>query len=496
MLTINVQAKKKKQYFNQTEFEVDFTITHPIQSGSFIKKNSFEILILGEKNRVDSTVDKESATEQIAALYALDENNKYSKVREVVLPRAIIAFDLISSSKDIDKLLLLDSENLSLINFDKQSVEFLTKIASMYLDPNPQFVASKKMVRDINGDDLEDIVISDFKSIKVLIQQSDGEFIKRSLPIKPIIDMGSQHVSFSETRIFSVDTNFDDRPDIVVLENNQLTVFQQLKSGEFSPLHNIIELPMKVSSLEWWNVKGADGQSADQSNLEHQMLETIEDINGDNIVDIMIRRTKSSGVFDRDNRYEIHYGQNQKGTLSYSSAANTSVSAEGTLSGLRLIDVNNDGRKEILVSAFDIGVGQIIGALLSGSIDQDVYVFALNDKDQFIKKPIFRDDVDLNFSLSSGRSGQAVILSADFTGDGNNEMLLSDSSKRLSIYKGNSTIKLFSSAKERHRLSIPKEGSMLVSAKLSKDQKHSLIVRYGKQDDSKLRNKVVILSAK
>jgi len=252
---------------------------------------------------------------------------------------------------------------------------------------------------------------------------------------------------------------------------------------------------MKLSGIPWWALKGADGESVDQSNLEHQMLESFEDINGDGIDDIMIRLTTSSGVFERENRYEIHYGQNIEGSLSFNKEPDTSISADGTLSGLQLIDMNNDGRKEILVSSFDIGVGQIIGALLSGSIDQDVFIFALDNDDNYNNNPRFSEDVDLSFSLSSGRSGKAVILSADFNGDGVKEMLLSDNDKRLSIYTGLTTDKLFSSSYKRHRLVLPQDGEMLTSAELSNDDIESVIVRYGNQDDENLRNKIVILSA-
>lgn len=485
--TGDLQAKKKKQYFDQIEFEIDFKITHPILTANFINNANHEILMIGEND------DKQ----KVIALYVFDQTvNNYIQHTLMSLPKESIAFDLFTDPLGVESILLLDSSGISKLNLENKSIQLLSGINSLYLEDNPQFIAKKELVKDLNGDGLDDIIISDFSNIHLLLQRQDGEFDKTSLPIKASIDMTSERVSFSEARIFNVDSNFDQLIDIIVVEQGQLQIYQQSKDGNFSPINNRISLPMQVSALPWWSVKGTDGESADQSDLEHRMLEKMEDINGDDIIDIMVRHTKSSGVLDRQNQYEIHYGSNQNGVLAFNQQPDTLISADGTLSGLELLDINADGRKEILVSSFDIGVSQIIGALLSGSIDQDVYVFSLDEQDKYDKEPLFSEEVDLNFSLSSGSTGQPVILMADLNGDGFKELVLSAGKKRLAIYKGENNEQLFQSRNKRHKLTLPQDGSMLTAVDLNNDNQQEIIVRYGKQDKSKLRNKVVILSSK
>ncbi len=483
----DVHARKKKQYFNQSEFEVDFNITHPVLTANFIGDEEKEILIIGEKENKD----------RVAVLYLYDSaSNNYKLHVEKKLPDSAVAFDLFTDKDGLENVLLLSSNELSILQFGSNQITPLADVSSLYIEPKPQFIASKKLVKDLNGDGLDDIYLSDFNNINILLQLPSGEFNKSTLPIKPVIDMSSRQVSFSETRIFNVDTNLDKLPDVLVVEENKLRIYEQSKNADFSSISNEINLPMQVSGLPWWTIKGADGESADQSNLEHRMLETIEDINGDDIVDLMVKQTKSSGVLDRQIWYEIHYGIVENGLLTFNSEADTLVKAEGTLSGLELIDINNDGRKEILVSSFDIGVSQIIGALLSGSIDQDVYIFSLDKNDKFNSEPLFSEEVDLNFSLSSGSTGQPVIMAVDLNGDGLKELMLSAGEKRLSIYLGEDNAELFKSRKKRHKLVLPQDGSMLVAVDLNNDDKQEIIVRYGKQDEQELRNKIVILSAK
>lgn len=483
----NAYAKKKKQYFEQIEFEIDFRITHPVLTANFVGNADHELLFLGENEN----------KQKIIALYSYDKmKNNYVQYTRMEIPESTVAFDLFTDARGIESILLLDAKGLSRLDLENKRVLLLSETSSLYLEETPQFVVKKELVKDLNGDGLDDIIISDFNSVHLLLQRKDGEFNKTTLPIKATIDMNSDRVAFSEARIFNVDSNFDQRVDILTLEKGRLQIYQQTKTGDFSLVKNQILLPMQVNALPWWSVKGADGQSADQSDLEHRMLEKIEDVNGDGIIDIMIRHTESSGVLDRQNQYEIHYGTNQSGELAFNQEPSTLVSAEGTLSGLQLLDINADGRMEILVSSFDIGVSQIIGALLSGSIDQDVYIFSLDEQDKYAAEPLFTEEVDLNFSLSSGSTGQPVILMADFNGDGLKELVLSASDKRLAIYKGENNEHLFKSRYKRHKLVLPQDGSMVIATDLNNDNHQELIVRYGKQDEDKLQNKVVILSAK
>lgn len=483
-----VEAKKvRKQYFNQLEFDVSFDITHPIMTANFLGKNQKELMLLGENEK----------KEKIVSLFSYQTSSEqYSEHAQLILPAKTIAFDLLTNHMGIEVLLLLDSEGLSTLNFQNMIVKPLAEISTIYLNSNPQFIVRKTMVFDFNGDKLDDISASDFSNRSFYLQKPNGEFELNELPIKATVDMSKDNISYSESRIFSADTNFDQLLDVVKVENNQLVVFEQNEMNQFGVITNVVSLPNDISSLPWWFVRGADGESVDQSNLQHRMVEKLEDINGDNIVDLMVRQTQSSGVLDRKNVYEIHYGQNDKGELKFDQEPDTKIAADGTLSGLEVIDFNNDGRKEILVSSFDIGISQIIGALMSGSIDQDVYLFSLDSADKYNSEPLFSEEVDLNFSLSSGSAGQPVILSADFNGDGFKDMMLSAGEKKLVIYQGSNDEEMFESRSSRYKLALPQDGSMLSIADLNIDGKDEVIVRYGKQDDPEFRRKVVILSVK
>ena len=90
----------------------------------------------------------------------------------------------------------------------------------------------------------------------------------------------------------------------------------------------------------------------DQSNLEYRMLEELRDLNADGITDMVVRYTKASGVLDRVNDYEIYLGKKQQEKLAFSATADSVIRADGTLTGLEFVDIDNDEKFEVLLAGF------------------------------------------------------------------------------------------------------------------------------------------------
>ena len=160
------------------------------------------------------------------------------------------------------------------------------------------------------------------------------------------------------------------------------------------------------------------------------------------------------------------------------------------------MDVNNDQKYEVLLSSFELSVSNIIGALLSGSIDQNILLFALNDNNNYEEDALISKEVELNFSLTSGKSGQPVALLSDVNGDGFQDLILSSDDDELSIFMGNNTSKLFNKKASKYKALLPENGELFEKYDINHDGKEDFIMHYNRLDDESMANKITILMVK
>ena len=277
----------------------------------------------------------------------------------------------------------------------------------------------------------------------------------------------------------------------------ELVGIKQTEQGRYAPQQEFHVLASTIQGVDWWHIRASDGESLDQSNLVHRVVDKIQDINGDGLVDIVVKFTKSSGVLERVNDYEFYFGQrNEVGQLEFAQTPNTVIQAEGTLTGLTIVDVNNDKRFEVLLSSFELSVGNIIGALLAGGIDQNVLLFALNEQLVYEEDAIISKEVELNFSLTSGQSGQAIVLLADVNGDNLDDFILSSGETKLKIFLGKNSATLFNRKAMRQSITLPKNGDLFAHHDINNDGKEDLLMSYSRLDDKEMANKVTVLMVK
>lgn len=129
---------------------------------------------------------------------------------------------------------------------------------------------------------------------------------------------------------------------------------------------------------------------------------------------------------------------------------------------------------------------------MSGSIDQDVHLFTMDDKRRFAAKPNMSKSVELSFSLTSGQSGAPVVKLADIDGDKRQDLLLSDGDTELDLFLGSAKGAPFD-RKESLKLTLPIDGDMLSSEDLNLDGKADLLIKYGRQDKAELQSQFLVI---
>jgi len=484
---IAYSKKNTSVSFTESVITTPFKLTHPIMPIDILKNQGKELV----------TFSIDESAKRWLIVYVQNNKQAYTEHYRVPLPTNFYSFDISPShKKSLQSLYFLSSHQLFVLNeqqiTQKLAFKAVHKISSMPTGSNKQYLARDHFLTQLNTNEQASLFITDFNQVHILMPTDNG-FKTSSLPIQPETSFTPEITRYYKNKIHFGDVNFDNLSDVMYVNNGQLVYFLQQANSTISPIAQYIQLNELVSGIDWWNKFDADGEKFDQSTLNYRKIEQFKDINNDNIIDMVVRFTQSEGVLNKTNDYEVYLGQNINNTLHFLAKPNSAITAEGTLTDIQFVDINNDKKDEILVAGFDIGVSQIIGALLSGSIDQDVHLFYMDEKGQFNKKSKVTKEVELNFSLSSGTSGDPVVKLLDVNGDKLQDLMLSEDDDTLKIYLGINSDRLFDRKPQKYETLIPAQGDMLVSDDLNNDGKDDILIKFGRTDDIELQKSFRIL---
>lgn len=499
LLSSFVHANSNKLNFAHYNITVPFKVTLPVLTIDLVESSVpyDELVVIG--------IDKKNTT--WAAVYIFNEKIKrFELLDKILLQDEYFAYDI---SENENTVYFLSKNEVVTLKYAKDDhsanslkaglyLELKQKINSIFLLKKSNYLTKLDFIQDINLDGFDDIILPDFEKMNLWLffEKSKTAFLQ-SLPIDTHIKVLMGDVIYKPNKLFFADFNLDNRQDIAWFSMGNLNYFAQNSVGQFTTKPSLIPLVDSFQTLNWWEIRKSDGEKPDQSSLSHRVIEQLKDMNGDGLIDVIVRYTQSSGVLDRTNDYEFYFGyQNTDGKLVFQKQANTVIKAEGTLTGLKILDVNNDKKNEVLLSSFELSLSNIIGALLSGGIDQHVLMFALNGLNKFEEEPLFSKEVELSFSLTSGQSGQPIVLLADVNGDSLKDLVLSSGSKKLAIYLGNTSTHLFNRKANQYKVLLPKDGDLFQSNDINHDGKLDFVMRYGRLDDKKMTNKITILLVK
>ncbi len=483
--------KKAKVDFKELNITSPYEITHPIMAADILPQEGTELLTF--------TVDEANNRKMLVYGYNVKDKS-YAIIDELLIDKSYFTFDL-SEPEEGRKQHLYFMSSTQLVEYkgkEKSAFDKLIPIAtvnSIFLKDSPQFITRGDFIKDLNQDELDDFLIPDFNGVHLYLGQKEGTPIKQSLPIKPQVRIFDDGARYTTTPLFISDVNFDKQFDIVQVGEGEMYVYLQNEAGEYESTPHVMPIKSSISGTNWWDKRDNTGESLDQSNLKYHKLEELRDVDNDGVTDMVVRYTQSSGVLDKTNDYEVYLGKNNKGKLEFSDEPNSVIKADGTLTGLEFVDIDNDDKYEVLLSGFDIGLAQIIGALLAGSIDQNVFLFKIDSNGNYSPKPNVSREVELNFSLTKGQSGSAVVKLADVNGDNLKDMVLSKGDDRLKIYLGKKGDKAFSKRSITYKTNLPKDGNKLFVHDLNNDGKDDILMKYSSLDDESLARQFKVLLA-
>ena len=355
------------------------------------------------------------------ALYALGDGG-WRSVHQAALPAGTALADGMSIGGE-DRLVIVGGTRLSWLDpADWRFKPLDIGLASTLYRGKPRGVVVADLARDVNGDGTDDVVLPDFDGIWIALQDDAGNFAEPiKLPVAPTMQAGSG-VSFSVPTMHPLDYDGDGRGDLAVLDEDRLLVFKDATALAESAT---IAVPGGLTGSSSARPIGSDAPT--------RTLRSLADHNGDGVVDLTISTAKGAGPMEAETATHFHFGRREGAATVFDAEPNSTVET-GSIGNIEMVDIDGDGREDIVALAGEFSVGKIAMALMTGSISLDAAIYLMGDDG-------FDDEPAATRKMKLGENSPGPTF-ADVNGDGRQDMVqITDDGLELAL--GEPTERLF-----------------------------------------------------
>ncbi|XOV89054.1 MAG: FG-GAP repeat domain-containing protein [Pseudomonadota bacterium] len=426
------------------------------------------------------------------AVYGLSELFQYdaAPIATFEVPADVVLVDT-GRWQDRDTLVFFTADRA--IRFDPftESVQQLARIDSAYRVPVAKSLPRLDIFRDMNEDGLDDLMIPGFTGYTLYLQLPDGHFDDgTSIAAPPAMEMSFDQQPWYQSRIlFSADMTLDGLTDIVCWVDDAFRIFPRLPNGRYAAdfLTRPSPVPLEFDGVE---LASYDMRDEDQSDLDQRSLYQVRDLDGDSLPELITLNIRSEGVFRKQSTYEVYRGQRGPDkTLTFTTEPVSVIRSNGIQFGLVEHDLNADGQLDMVISSVQLGIGKIVGALLTGSISFDLNFYRM-DAGVYPSKPDIERPVTATFNLSSGDFFLPFVLIGEVNGDAAADLLVQDGNSLFNVYEGVPGAGLFQRQGKSVSLDLPSDPDLVELVDLNADGRQDLVFTIERLDK---RNKVSVV---
>lgn len=409
-----------------------------------------------------------------------DEGIPTTGPRRIELPSDVVAVDVATIGEGHEALFFLTPAAVLRYDPSTGKAREVRRATSIYRRPIPGRLLEIDFMR--NRDDRADpiLVLPDFDAL-----DADGT----RLPIAPRTFHRDEGPFYRPAAVRLGDMNLDGTDDVFRIDDDTLHVFPGATSG-FSPEPLLQPLGLDATM----QLEPEDLGDRDQSEVTTRQVIALDDFDGDRIEDILIESTTRSGVLERTTRHELYLGARGPDGVRYPSEPSTSVSGDAPLGGVRTVDIDGDGRLDLTAGSIDVGLGTIISALLTGTVDFDVRFFRLGE-DGFPEEPNAVHEARIEFDLSEARASIPVFVLADVNGDGSRDLIVRGDDDEILVYRADGGPELFDDDPAHFSVPLPENGQLVRRTRLDADDTDDLILRHERRaGDAKVRTITLLVA--
>lgn len=288
-------------------------------------------------------------------------------------------------------------------------------------------------VRDWDGDGRDDVGVFTFEGLSVYSRGETGRFSPAnqiSIDLETDMDRSGArddkgktaglHAEYVFPDVLLVDYDNDGRDDLITTTDDKVTVHGRGEDGQFAP---------EATAERLFDVLTQEEKIEGFADLETVVTE----MNGDGYADAVVTKQTAKGLTNFRGVVNVFWGT----AGGYKENPDQVIISEGTASARTMfLDVNGDGRKDLVLPSIKFNIAAIIRILVTRSIQVNFNIFLLNADGRLSERPDFTKEVKFKIDLSGESDDQAVDLEGDYNGDKRTDFVFATNENELSVYLG------------------------------------------------------------
>ena len=438
-------------------------------------------------------------------IYAFGDGTWVPKLDVTLRPEVL--FVDIATIGGRDRLITYEHGRLNWFNPNSAVERALVEVTTSYKATGEGGIPYVDISRDINCDNLDDLVVPDIDGFWIATQLRDGSFTD---PIKlgppdPFLDeiaLDDTH-SYREvgitpltalwylSRVHQMDYDQDGRSDLVFWNADHFDVYRQDTRGMFSPVAETFTVDIPFDTDGAYSITfGFSGENmfslifGFRENTKRRVLHAFRDLNGDSVADLVIHSLEGRSLGKQRSLYEVHFGTPTPDGTVFARDVSMAIRPRGTAGGLQpwgyssqwLQDFDGDGEIDILFKDVKTGLVGMSRAMFGNSIPIDLEFYRMK-KGTYPGKPTTTRKIRPALDLfdAHGVFFPAVLL-GDVNGDGHSDLLVGKNWEELHVFRGVPGPELLAQTPQKVAVAMPNDERNIWLADLNTDNKQDILI--------------------